>query len=256
MGKYVLSAVGIGNGFDETVMSALADAGSGNFYYLPDTAKLSGVFADEFASARETIARSLAVVIAPAPGVAVASAGGYPLASEGGEVRFHPGDLFAGQERRIWLTLHVPTGALGDVALGEIAVEFATPEGERGRVPAALPRLACVAGEADYYASFDKDRYQRAERTDSIGALEQSVARKVAAGNQAEALKEIDTHISAKQVEQLRALGYALPDSSATLSELRSRASAPAAAAPDTRGAVGKSMFESGRDAQRAGAKK
>ena len=42
--------------------------------YLPDSLRLSG-FADEFASARETVARGVAVRIAPAAGVRVASAG-------------------------------------------------------------------------------------------------------------------------------------------------------------------------------------
>ena len=60
-GEYVLSAVGVGQDFDETLMSALADAGTGNFYYLPDARELAGIFAGEFASARETVARGLRV---------------------------------------------------------------------------------------------------------------------------------------------------------------------------------------------------
>jgi Ca-activated chloride channel family protein len=256
-GEYVLSAVGIGDGFDETVMSALADAGTGNFYYLPDVARLSGVFADEFAAARETVARAVAVRIAPAAGVRVAGAGGYPLEPEGGAVRFHPGDLFAGQERRVWLTLHAPTESVGDVSLGEVQVEYATPEGERGRAAlAALPQLTCVASDADYYASFDADRYQRANLRDSVGELKKSVARKIAAGRQAEAVAELDAYRARSETEQLRALGYVGGDEARAVEELRDAVSAPAAAAPAARNQLGKQLFESGRDDQRAGAKR
>jgi len=256
-GEYVLSAVGIGDGFDETVMSALADAGTGNFYYLPDVEKLAGIFADEFAAARETVVRALAVRIAPAAGVVVASAGGYPLEAENGGVRFHPGDLFAGQERRIWLTLHAPTSATGDVDLGELSLDYATPDGYRAQLAAThLPRLACVAREDDYYASFDSERYQRAELRESVGALKQRVAEKVAAGQHEEAVAELNAYQSRSGSEQLRALGYAIPDQERLVNELRAQVSSPAAAAPEARARLGKQLLESGRDDQRAGAKR
>ena len=256
-GEYVLSAVGIGNGFDEAVMSALADAGTGNFYYLPDVEKLAGIFADEFAAARETVARALGVWIAPAAGVVVASAGGYPLESDGGGVRFHPGDLFAGQERRIWLTLHAPTSATGAVALGELSLDYSTPDGDRARVAAAqLPRLVCVLGEDEYYASFDSERYQRAELRESVGALKQRIAEKVAAGRQEEAVAELDAYQARSGSEQLRALGYAIPDQERAVDELRAQVSSPAASAPEVRARLGKELLESGRDDQRAGAKR
>jgi Ca-activated chloride channel family protein len=256
-GEYVLSAVGIGNGFDETVMSALADAGSGNFYYLPDAATLAGVFAGEFAAARETVARALAVRIAPGAGVRVADAGSYPLESVDGGVSFHPGDLFAGQERRIWLTLHAPTQTVGDLALGGVAVEFASTSGERQRVElAALPALTCVASDADYYGSFDAAHYKRAELRESVGALKQRVARKLAAGQQAEAVAEVDAHRARAELEQLKSLGYFDSDAATALQELRDQVSAPAAGAPEGSSRLGKELLQSGRDDQRAGAKK
>lgn len=255
-GEYVLSAVGIGGGFDETVMSALADAGTGNFYYLPDTARLRDVFAGEFAAARETVARAVTVKLAPAAGVRIAAAGGYPLESVDRVVAFHPGDLFAGQERRMWLELHAPTHTLGGVPLGGVAVEFGTTGGARQRVElAALPALRCVANDADYYSSFDRERYQRADRTHSLGALKQSVARMVAAGRQAEAVAEVEKYRDGLELDQLRSLGYIDSGASSALEELSDQVSAPAAAGAGS-GQLGKSLLESGRDDQRPGAKK
>jgi Ca-activated chloride channel family protein len=77
-GEWVLSAVGVGQGFDENVMSAIADAGTGNFYYLPHIRELAGVFDDEFAAARETVASALAVGFELEEGVELVEAAGYP----------------------------------------------------------------------------------------------------------------------------------------------------------------------------------
>ena len=257
-GEYVLSSVGIGDGFDETVMSALADAGAGNFYYLPDLTRLAGVFSDEFAAARETVARGLSVRFAPADGVRLAAAGGYPLLPESdGSLRFHPGDLFGGQERRIWLTLHAPTAAAGEVALGGVRVDFAGPDGARGSASLeALPELACVADDAAYYASFDAERYRRATLSESLGQLKQSVAMKLAEGRQEEAVAELEAYRAANEAVQRRAFGDVLPEAKAELDSLHDSVAAPAAAEPEVRNRLGKTLLESGRDAQRAGAKK
>ena len=86
-----------------------------------------GVFNDEFAAARETVASGLAVSIRPGSGIEVVDAAGYPLERKGSEVSFRPGDLFAGQERRIWLTLRAPTSAEGEFPLGRFAVSYREP---------------------------------------------------------------------------------------------------------------------------------
>jgi len=257
--EYVLSAVGLGHGFDEALMSALADAGTGNFYYLPDpgrASRLTGVFADEFAAARESVARAVSVHLAPQPGVRVASAAGYPLSHEAGGVRFHPGDLFAGQERRIWLTLHAPTHRAGDVGLGRVRVEFRSAAGEPHRVAlGALPAVACVTSDADYYGSFAPDAYLRANLQDSLGALKQRIARAIADGDRYEALSELETYEARSRVEQLRALGYVSKDEARELDDLRATVSAPEMAEPEARNRAGKALLEAGRDAQRAGSK-
>ncbi len=60
-------------------MTALADAGTGNYYYLRSSENLASVFAAEFDSARATVAPGLDVRIDPGEGVAVLDAAGYPL---------------------------------------------------------------------------------------------------------------------------------------------------------------------------------
>ena len=253
--EYVLSAVGVGPGFDESLMSALADAGTGNFYYLPDLRELAGTFAGEFAAARETVARGLVVELAPGSGIELVDAAGYPLERTGSRVLFRPGDLYAGQVRRVFLTLRAPTDREGALEPGALALRWQDPDGSsRELPPLALPSLACVAGEDAYYASFDDALYRRSSQ-EALGALKEKVAASLGAGRQDEAVQELDLFSSRFQLEQKRALGAVAPDVAQALTSLRDAAAAPEAAKPEVQQQLGKQWLEEGRDARRAGAK-
>jgi Ca-activated chloride channel homolog len=254
--EYVLSSVGVGQGFDERVMGAIADAGTGNFYYLPDLHELAGVFAGEFASARETVASGLQVALALAPGIEVMDAAGYPLSREGERVVFRPGDLFAGQQRRIWLTLRAPTDREGDVRLGNVSLAWREPDGKQHALPElSLPQLACVAGEADYYASFDRALNESAN-AEALGALAEKVADEMRNGRRDEAVARWQEFSSSFSEEQKKAFGAVPEKDRAKLEALGASLTAPEAASPAVQNQLGKQLLQDGRDARRAGAKK
>jgi Ca-activated chloride channel family protein len=191
-GEYTLSTVGIGADFDETMMSTLADAGTGNYYYLRDLKQLADIFSDEFETARATVASGLAVALTPGDGIEVIDAAGYPLERSGASVTFRPGTLYSGQERRVWVTLRVPTQRETERPLGEIALAF-TRNGMRRRVALDdLPRIATVQTQEDFLASLDDERWARAVVAEEYGDLQQKVGSYLQQGRRADALREID----------------------------------------------------------------
>jgi Ca-activated chloride channel family protein len=253
-GEYVLSAVGVGSSFDEGLMTALADAGTGNFHYLHHARALDDVFAGEFASARETVASGLEVEIRTAEGVEVVDAAGYPLEREPGLVRFRPGSLFAGQERRVFVTLRAPARAVGDVALGRLALRYAA-HGERTVLvlPASL-RVACVEGEEDFYASVDRAAWARSVVVDEVNALKQQVSAALQAGDRARAETRIEGFLAAKREEN------AVLESEDVDRELRSLGSVldavRAPMSPSERNALSKELSAAAFDGRRVGAKR
>jgi Ca-activated chloride channel family protein len=190
-GEYVLSTIGVGADFNEYLMTALADAGTGNYYFVDRGADLASVFAREFDAARTTVASAVAVDVVPGTGVRVVDAGGYPLESTGAGMRFRPGALFAGQERRIWVTLAVPNDALGDRDLGRFTLAYGEPSQRTSLTLADVPRIACVAGEDDFYAGIDKDAWARSVVVDSYNKMQADVARSVKAGRRDEAVERL-----------------------------------------------------------------
>jgi Ca-activated chloride channel family protein len=190
-GEFVLTTVGVGADFNEFLMRALADAGTGNYYYLRTGNPLGDVFAGEFDSARTTVASALEVSIEPGPGVTVLDAAGYPLERSGDRVTFRPGALSAGQERRIWVTLSVPNQSAGDHPLGRFSLAYSRG-GERASLAFdETPRVASVAREDDFYARVDKSAWARSVVVDGYNKMQEDVARDVKEGRREAALKKV-----------------------------------------------------------------
>ncbi len=190
-GEYVLSTIGVGADFNEYLMTALADAGTGNYYYLRGSEDMTNAFAREFDSARTTVASGLAIEIDPARDVRVVDAGGYPLEHAGDLVVFRPGSLFAGQERHVWVTLAVPQSAPGDHELGRFAVTYGAGTGRTTLALADVPRVTCVASEDDFYAGVDKPAWARAVVVDAYNKMQEEVAREVKSGRRDAALQRL-----------------------------------------------------------------
>ena len=193
----VVSTVGVGEDFNEFLMSNIADAGTGNYYFLHDTEQLAQVFSAEFEATRETVATAVAVTIAPGDGVRVTDAAGYPLEHAAGRTTFRPGSLFSGQERRIWVTLEVANQTAGDRPLGTFSLAYKDPSTAYGGAIQVIefsdtPVVACVLDESEYHQSFDRDTWARSVAEEDYNDLQQRVASYVKDGRREEALKEID----------------------------------------------------------------
>lgn len=259
-GEYVLSTVGVGEGFDERLMTRLADAGTGNFYYVPNVEILAGIFADEFESARQTIASALEIRIETPAGIEVLDAAGYPIEKRPGMAMIRPGSLFAGQQRSFWVTFRVPVARADEFALGNIRLAY-TPTSGGARAEVELPRfpsIVAVVDESSFVASLDKDAVKKHHVEETVNRLRQSVAAMVSSGNYAGAKEQLDD----VRFDELRALGYEVEEteSFADVEELKREVDRAEAAPPSIqtkmRSQLGKSLYEAGTDGRRKGAKR
>jgi len=192
VGEYALTTIGVGDDFDEQLLATLADAGTGNYYYIQSGADLARIFSDEFETARESVARGLTVLIHPAPGVEVVDAAGYPLERGAeGETVFRPGALFAGQDRRIWVTLRTRWDSEGTRELGRFALEYTEGDERKSLRFDEAPRIATVVDEDSFYASVDPESWTRSLVVDQYNDLRRKVATEMKEGNAAAAKMRI-----------------------------------------------------------------
>lgn len=258
VGEYMLSAVGVGADFNEHLMTAIADAGSGNYYYLRDALELASVFARELDTARTTVASALAVRIEPAPGVRVVDAAGYPLEPAGDGVVFRPGSLFAGQERRVWVALAVPQQTAGEYDLGRFSLSYGAGDGRRSLSFADTPRIACVTSADDFYRLVDVPAWSRSVVVDTYNEMQAEVAREVKAGRRDEALRKLHAFKdeTGRMNAHLQSPPVAAQLESADALEADVRAAFEGPRQEELRNDLSKASSAQAVDARRAGSKK
>lgn len=257
-GEYMLSTVGVGADFNEYLMTALADAGTGNYYYLQNSADLANVFAREFDAARTTVAAGLAVQIEPGRGVRVVDAAGYPFEPLGDAVVFRPGSLFAGQERRIWVTFAVPQDVVGEYDLGRFSLAYGEPHERTTMRFTEAPRIACVQGEDQFYSNVDVGAWSRSVIVDAYNQMQEEVARDVSAGRRDQAMERLHQFKddTAAMNARLQSAPVAAQLDSADRLEAQVSAAFEGAGQAQRQNELSKSTSAQALDSRRAGSKK
>lgn len=96
-----VSTVGLGDDYNEDLMTALAEASNANYYYVKDAEKLPGIFAQELGAARSLLARSIVIRIEAPDGVHLKEIVGRPefeCKDRVAEIRMP--ELFGSEKRR------------------------------------------------------------------------------------------------------------------------------------------------------------
>ncbi len=194
-----ISTVGVGQEFNEHLMTHLADNGGGSYYYLENPAAFAAIFQEEYQHARAAAATSIRVELPLPEGVRLVDAGGYPVQQTGSQAVFHPGSLRRGQSRTFYLTLKLPTDTPRQLALEDIRVHYR--RGERAYTAALAGRLtvACVADADDVMASIHKEAWSDQVVREDFGRLKEEVAADIKAGRPAQALNRIQTYRQEKK---------------------------------------------------------
>jgi Ca-activated chloride channel family protein len=144
------STYGLGEDFNEDLMTAMARAGQGNAYYGSTAEDLMDPFRQEFDLMSALCARSLRLALAPAPGVRVKIVNGYQIDAAGHSML---PDLAYGGEAWALLRLTVPrsvaeTDYAGDVHLLTASLACADLDGRAVHVEPVHLRLPLVSAAA------------------------------------------------------------------------------------------------------------
>ncbi len=153
-----VSTIGLGDDYNEDLMTALAESSHANYYYVRDAEKLPGIFEEELGSAKSIVARRVEIIIRLADGVEPGEVLGEDGAAfEGRTLRIPVEDLSSGQTRRFLVSCRVPEDARESIRLGTVelaCVDSATGETLRDEQSATV-RVAATREEADQTLSRD-----------------------------------------------------------------------------------------------------
>jgi Ca-activated chloride channel family protein len=197
--EFAVSTVGVGNDFNEHLMTTIANRGTGNYYYMENPNAFAAVFQKEFHSTRAAAATSVEVRIPLTGGMSIVDAAGYPVEVKDNQAVFYPGDLLSGQTRKLFLALHVPTSEEGNFEIKGISVRY-VHQGHPYSATLSQPfRIACVPDQDDVFASIDKSEWEEKVLQDDYNRLREEVAADIKKGNKNQALDRINRYYSKQQ---------------------------------------------------------
>lgn len=189
-----VSTVGVGNEFNELLMTTIADHGAGNYYFLENPKAFAKVFAKEFEMTRNIVAGGLEIRIPIGGGVHLIDAGGYPIARDSNYAVIKPGDLLAGQQRKIFLTYQVPSHQQEKYELGNVQVNYLHKGVKQGVSNNQLLTVSCVQDQKEVVASIDEKAWSEQVVKEDYNKLKDNVASFIRKGRKEEALKTIEEY--------------------------------------------------------------
>lgn len=100
-----VTALGLGNDYDETLMGRIAQQSGGRFFYVDDSAKVGSFFAEEVTRLHKVVARHAVLELHPGPGVAVTGVVGRSLSGLDRGVSIPIGDMSLGEQAEVVVEL-------------------------------------------------------------------------------------------------------------------------------------------------------
>ncbi|CAN2243399.1 von Willebrand factor, type A [actinobacterium SCGC AAA044-D11] len=123
------STIGLGNGYDEKILAALATGGGGQHRFAATIDEAIGAIASEVDDLLDKSAINVILKVAPVPGLTGAPAiellQQLPHWMEGDTIVVQLGDFYAGENRRFMIDFAVPgMAALGLTTIAQVTLEY------------------------------------------------------------------------------------------------------------------------------------
>lgn len=126
-----VSTVGLGDDYNEDLMTALAEASNANYYYVKDAEKLPGIFAQELGAARSLLARSIVIRLQAPDGVILKEIIGRPEIECGDRVaEIKMPELFGSEKRRFLVRCLVDNKISDAIEPASVELSYANIAGE------------------------------------------------------------------------------------------------------------------------------
>jgi Ca-activated chloride channel homolog len=127
------TTVGVGQDFDEGLLSAMAEAGGGNFQYVSGPEGLRTFFAHELQELFSVAATGLTITLVLPTGVDAELVSAFPVELRGNALEVAIGDLPAGDEIDLVFTVRAGHGNTGDLLPVDVTACWTDPRADARR---------------------------------------------------------------------------------------------------------------------------
>lgn len=127
--RVVTSALGIGNGYDEELLGAIAEAGGGNLHDAEHAPEIGEVVLGELQAGRAALVERVTLRVTVPANLRGEVVGAWAHAALPGVIEVMVGSLMPEQTKRVVFRLHCPSGAPGTAILLGVSAGGASPDG-------------------------------------------------------------------------------------------------------------------------------
>src|SRR5215213_4603954 len=159
------TTVGVGQDFNEGLLSAMAEAGGGNFQYVADPKELRAFFAHELQELFSVAATSLTITLALPQGLDAELISAFPVETRGNALEVAIGDLPAGDEIDLVFIVRAGCGNAAELLPVGVTACWTDPRADaRREINATLEPLRRAEGEEVTASTPDDLVVERAAR--------------------------------------------------------------------------------------------
>ena len=169
------TTIGFGEGFDEDLLGAIAEASGANTYFAETPEDAPAIFAAEFAGLASLVAQNVSVEIRPTDDVQVLGVlNEYPTVEVPGGLQANLGDAYGEEKRRVVFELHIAQlAALGPAKVAEVILRYVSVGADTAAHEITIPVVINLVS-SDEAAAAEIDT----EVTEEIWLLEAAKARR------------------------------------------------------------------------------
>jgi Ca-activated chloride channel homolog len=125
-----VTTIGLGDDYNEDLMTALAEASNANYYYVRDAEKLPGIFAEELGAARTLVARGVTIRITVPDGVRIKEIIGQPeIECRGRSADIGLPEYFGGEKRRFLARCVVESKTTEPIEVAAVNLKYESVSG-------------------------------------------------------------------------------------------------------------------------------
>lgn len=189
--EFAVTTVGVGNDFNEQLMTTIADGGRGTYYYLEKPEQFLAVFTEEFKFTRAVAATSLFIHVPLPAGVEVVCASGYPVSIKNNEAVISPGDLLSGQTKTVYISMRAKNSLIDDFSIKNIRASYAHNGKTKNTTCPGVFDVQITDESSVALGSIDKKAWEQKVITSDFNALREEVAKDIKQGKKEHAISRI-----------------------------------------------------------------
>jgi len=130
-----ISTFGLGDYFNEKLMTAIAEYGRANYYYIDDSERIPIIFKNELSGMLTVVGQNASIEINPESGSSISDVYGYPWKSTGsGKAVINIGDIASNEKKFILLKIKTSSQQYGPSCILKARYIYTDAVGGRGRV--------------------------------------------------------------------------------------------------------------------------